>query len=184
VLRPPDPPLEDGSIRLEPLGAGHLEGLNALGRDPDVARFTYVPVPFSEGAARSWLERYVRGWKDGALAGFAIHPADRDEFLGFIAIVAFDPDGNEAEIGYIVAPAARGRGVAKRALRLVSEWALRTVGVERLELRIEVENAASARVAESLGFVREGILRSVHFKQGRRVDMAVYSQLPSDVATS
>jgi RimJ/RimL family protein N-acetyltransferase len=54
----------------------------------------------------------------------------------------------------------------------------------RLELRIEVENAASARVAESLGFVHEGVLRSVHFKQGRRIDMAVYSQLPSDVATS
>ena len=42
-------------------------------------------------------------------------------------------------------------------------------------------NVASIGVAESLGFVREGVLRSVHFKQGMRADLAVYSPLPSDL---
>jgi RimJ/RimL family protein N-acetyltransferase len=48
-------------------------------------------------------------------------------------------------------------------------------------LRIEVENEPSICVAERAGFVREGVLRSVHFKQGQRADIAVYSRLATDV---
>jgi RimJ/RimL family protein N-acetyltransferase len=181
MLSPPAPPLDDGTIRLEPLGPSHLEGMDALGRDSEVARFTYVPVPFTTAAARSWLDRYLVGWEEGTRAGFAIHASGGDEFLGFIALISFDPDAAETEIGYIVAPGARGRGVAKSALKLVCGWALGTLGLARLELRIDVENVGSVRVAEGLGFVREGVLRSVHFKQGMRVDLAVYSLLPSDL---
>jgi RimJ/RimL family protein N-acetyltransferase len=44
-------------------------------------------------------------------------------------------------------------------------------------LRIEVENEPSIRVAERAGYVREGVLRSVHFKQGLRADIAIYSRI-------
>ena len=179
-LRPPDPPLADGVVRLEPLGPRHLDGMDRLGRDPDTVRFTYVPDAFDERTARAWLDRYVRGWREGTLAGFAVEPVDGDEFLGFIGLVRYDGVGREAEVGYIVAPGARGRGVATRALRLVAEWALDALGLLRVELRIDLQNTASARVAERLGFVREGILRSVHFKRGRRIDQTVYSLLPGD----
>ena len=91
-----------------------------------------------------------------------------------------DRDAREAEAGYIVAPAARGRGIAVRALRLLTDWSLQELGLERVELRIEVENEPSIRVAERAGFVREGVLRSVHFKQGLRANIAVYSRLATD----
>ena len=45
---------------------------------------------------------------------------------------------------------------------------------------IDVENAASERVAERCGYVREGVMRSIHLKQGARVDAAIWSKLPSD----
>jgi len=94
--------------------------------------------------------------------------------------VRLDRDAREAEAGYIVAPAARRRGVAVRALRMLTEWSLQELDLERIELRIEVENEPSIRVAERTGFVREGVLRSVHFKQGSRADIAVYSRLATD----
>jgi RimJ/RimL family protein N-acetyltransferase len=181
LLAPPDPPLEDGSIRLVPLRDEHLDGMAALGGDLETARFTYVQVPFDRDAARDWLDRYVRGWVEGTLAGFAIERAEGAAFLGFIALVHFDAGGRQAEIGYIVAAPARGKGVAGRALRLVSDWCLHGLGLERIELRIDVENVPSVRVAERLGYVREGVLRSVHLKQGLRIDQAVYSLLPADV---
>lgn len=171
---------DDDEIRLEPLGAEHLEGLATLGRDPEVQRFTYVPSPWVEGFERRWLEGYERARDDGTRVGFAI--VDRGgRFLGLAALVTVDREGREAEAGYIVSPEARGRGVAARALRLLAEWALAELGLERVELRITAENAASIRVAERCGFVREGVLRSVHFKQGMRTDVAVYSLLASDV---
>jgi RimJ/RimL family protein N-acetyltransferase len=173
--------LSDGTIRLEPLGARHLDGLADLGRDPDVQRFTYVPTPWEEGFERTSLEGYERA-PEGTRAAFAVVEEASGEFAGFAALVRIDQEAREAEAGYIVSPGARGRGVAVRALRLLTEWALGELGLERLELRITPENLASIHVAERCGYVREGVLRSVHFTQGGRSDLAVYSRLPSDAA--
>lgn len=171
--------LSDGTIRLETLASQRLDGLADLGRDPEVQRFTYVPSPWEEGFERTWLERYEQAHEEGTRAGFAIVDEESCEFLGLAALVEFDRDAREAEAGYIVSPRARGRGVAVRALALLTGWALREFALERVELRI-VDNAGSIRVAERAGFVREGVLRSLHFKQGRRADIAVYSRLPRD----
>ena len=179
-LAPPDPPLHDDLVRLTPLGPEHVATMRGLGDDEDVARFTYVRAPLTDESAKTWVGRYVAGWQDGSKAGFAIETQDEREFLGFAALVRYDEEGREGEIGYIVAPAARGRGVAGRAVRLLTDWCLHVVCLERVELRIDVSNVASLRVAERLGYVRDGVLRSSHFKQGIRVDLAVYSRLPGD----
>jgi RimJ/RimL family protein N-acetyltransferase len=172
--------LSDGTIRLEPLAAQHLEGLAALGRDVDVQRFTYVPSPWVDGFERTWLDRYEQGHEDGTRAGFAIVDEADGAFVGLAALVQVDREGRQAEAGYIVAPQARGRGLAGHALGLLTEWALGELELERVELRITTNNVASMRVAERCGFVREGVLRSVHLKQGLRSDVAVYSRLESD----
>jgi RimJ/RimL family protein N-acetyltransferase len=172
----PEPALTDGTIRLEPLSRSHLDDMEALGRDPDVVRHTYLNEPFGGDDAVEWLARYVHGWRDASCAGFAVVDADDDSFLGFIALVHIDAEGMEAEVGYITAPGARGRGVATRALLLVTEWALTGVGLKRLELKIAADNAGSQRVAERAGYQKEGLLRSVHFKQGRRTDLAIYAR--------
>jgi len=180
VLAPPDPPLADELIVLEPLDATHVASMRALGDDADVARFTLLPSPLDHGMAREWVERYVVGWREGTLGGFAVVSAEERVFLGFIGIVRYDPAGSTAELGYIVAPEARGRGVAARALGLLTSWCLDGLGLERIELRIDPANLPSLRLAEKLGYVREGVLRSMPFKDGVRADLAVYSRLPGD----
>jgi RimJ/RimL family protein N-acetyltransferase len=70
--------------------------------------------------------------------------------------------------------------VAAEALALLSDWAFRELELERLELRITADNHGSIKVAERTAFIREGVLRSVHFKQGVRTDVAVYSRLASN----
>jgi RimJ/RimL family protein N-acetyltransferase len=172
--------LSDDTVRLERFDSSHLEAVDEVVRDPEIQRFTYVPSTWQEGFARSWLERYDEGWEDGTRAGFAIVDRQGGEFLGLALLVRIDREGREAEAGYLVAPQARGRGIAGRALRLLSEWALAELGLVRVELRIGADNEASIRVAERSGFVLEGVLRSVHFKDGLRSDIAVYSRLASD----
>ncbi len=94
--------------------------------------------------------------------------------------MAFDAEGNQGEIGYVTVREARGRGVAQRALRLVTDWALDSAGLERVELHIDPENPASIRVAERCGYVHEGVLRSLYFKEDMRSDTVIYSLLPGD----
>ena len=91
-----------------------------------------------------------------------------------------DREGRQAEAGYIVSPQARGRGIAARAMRLLTERALNELGLERVELRITVDNVPSMRVAERCGYAQEGVLHSVHFKQGPRSDVAVYARLANE----
>jgi RimJ/RimL family protein N-acetyltransferase len=175
VVRPA-PALADGTIRLEPLSRSHLDEMESLSRDPEVARHTYVNEPSTADDAVVWVARYIQGWQDASCAGFAVVDASDGSFLGFCALVTIDAEGMEAEIGYITAPAARGRGIATRALLLISDWALTGIGLKRLELRIADDNPASRGVAERAGYQREGLLRSVHLKQGRRTDLNIYAR--------
>jgi RimJ/RimL family protein N-acetyltransferase len=178
-LAPPSPPLADDEIRLDPLDDRFIPDFERLMDDPEVVRNTRVPSTPANGFAAKWIGRYTKGWEDGSCAGFAILDGTA-AFLGFAAIVDLDLWARQGEIGYVVAAEARGRGVAGRALRLVTAWALDGLGLARVELRIEVGNEPSIRVAERAGYRREGILRSFHFKEDIRADMAVYSLLPGD----
>ena len=129
--------------------------------------------------ARTWLARYVEGRRDGTREAFAIVD-DEGGFLGLALVPQIDRETRTAELGYVVAPAARGRGVASEALRQLSAWAVAELGIFRLELLISVDNAASKRVAEKCGYVREGVLRSFHVKQDVREDTEIWSRLASD----
>ena len=166
-------------LKLEPLGQAHLEAVAELVKDPAVQRYTRIPLPLPKDFARSWIETYERGRAEGTHEGFAIVDESRT-FLGLALAFGFDREAQTVELGYVVAPAARGRGVAVRALEFLTEWAFDELGALRVELRISVENEASSRVAERAGYVREGVLRSVYFKQGIREDEEVWSRLPTD----
>lgn len=138
-----------------------------------------VPVPVPPGFERTWLERYEEGRSDGTREGFAIVDDD-GSFLGLALAFRIDREGRELELGYTVTPAARGRGVAVEGLRLLTEWAVRELDPLRIQLQISTDNPASKRVAERAGYVYEGTLRSVHFKNGIRQDMEVWSRVPGD----
>ena len=167
------------AVRLELLSDRYVDDLERLAADPDVQRYTYVPEPPPPGFGCTWLEAYEKAREAGTREGFAILDAESGEFLGLAGAVHLDEDGGEAELGYIIAPEARGRGAATEALRQLTDWAF-AKGLVRLELRIDASNEPSVRVAERCGYTREGLLRSVHFKQGRRADLLVYSRLPAD----
>jgi RimJ/RimL family protein N-acetyltransferase len=165
------------AIRLDPLGEQHLDGLAALVADPDVLRFTRVPVPAPPDMPRRWLARYEQGRLDHSCEGFAIVDPGTGAFLGLALAPAIDYEGRTAELGYVVAPGARGRGVATAALSQLTDWAVSELGALRLELVIDVANAASKRVAARCGYEREGVLRSVHVKQELRADVEMWSVL-------
>jgi len=176
----PEPPLADDTITLEPLEQRHApELLTVIEGDPDIARFTRVPSEPDLTFVRSWIRRYENGWGDGSCAGFAVVDPD-GAVVGFAAAVQVDLDAAEAELGYVVARAARGRGIATHALRLLTDWSFTALGVERLELMISPDNPGSERVAERAGYSFEGVLRSKHIRGGRRGDFGVWSKLPTE----
>jgi RimJ/RimL family protein N-acetyltransferase len=146
--------------------------------DAENIRFTRIPDPVPAGFARAWFERYGEARRDGSREAFAIVD-EGGAFLGLALAPRIDHETQTAELGYMVAPEARGRGVGTEALRQLTAWAF-GLGMQRLELLISVTNEASKKVAERCGYRREGVLRSAYFKQGLREDTEIWSRLPTD----
>jgi RimJ/RimL family protein N-acetyltransferase len=167
------------AVSMRPLAAEHLDAVTALFDDPDVLRFTRLPVPPPPGYARQWLDRYEAGRLDGTREAFAAVDED-GRFVGLALAVDIDREGRQVELGYIVAPGARGRGVATAMLDELTRWAFAELGALRVTLIIDVENVASARVAERCGYVLEGVMRSSFLKDDVRVDAGLWSRLPTD----
>lgn len=102
------------------------------------------------------------------------------ESAGWITLAILSWEHALAEIGYALATEFQGRGVMAQALGQVLPELFVGAGIERLEARCSVENFASQRLLERLGFVREGLLRSYFELHGRRVDNHLYSLLRAD----
>jgi ribosomal-protein-alanine N-acetyltransferase len=189
TLRRPSPPkldpprggISDGTVSLRAWRRRDVPSLVEICQDPDIPRWTVVPSPYSESDAHGFLLAQAERRAGGEAAPFAIVKADdRDAVLGSIEVTLQDWRNGRGEVGYWVASWARGQGVARRAVLLVSRWAFEDLGLSRLELLVEPGNDASQRVAESAGFTREGMLRSYREMKGRRVDFICYSLLPDD----
>ena len=164
--------LEDDVVWLRPFEEGDVPAIAAACQDPEIPRWTAVPSPYTEADARAWLESDDE-------ESFAVVDRVSGELLGSIGVRYFD--GGIGEVGYWVKREARGRGVATRALGLVARWALVDKGLGRFQLRADIANEASQRVAEKAGFVREGVLRSSLVHKGERRDVIMYSLVREDL---
>nr|WP_221475473.1 GNAT family N-acetyltransferase [Sphaerisporangium rubeum] len=146
--------------------------------DPGIARFVpRIPVPYTEQDARDFLATVPGHWERGGLC-LAIAGSGDDAWLGTVSLKPPGPRG-AVEIGYLVAPWARGRGVATAVVRALTEWAFRH-GVHRVELVTDLENTASQRVAMAAGFEREGVQRGAFPRAGRHDDVAAFARLATD----
>jgi len=170
--------LTDEVVTLRRFREGDVPRIVEACSDADTARFIpLIPVPYGELEAKAYLQMTEQQWSTGERLPYAVADRITDVLLGAIDISV----GESGSVGYWIHPDTRGRGVATRALVLLSRWALTAGGVERLALTTHPENVASQRVAEKAGFVREGVLRAhIRFREGRR-DSLLFSLIPSDL---
>jgi RimJ/RimL family protein N-acetyltransferase len=183
-LRPPDPPLSDGIVSLRPWTLEDVPAIVAACDEAEIARWIHsLPSPYRESDAREYVLATAAAWSDSTGAHFAIVDGASGDLVGSIALHVLDAELGNFEVGYWAAAAARGRGLTTRALRLICDWGIREAGAERIQLRADVNNTPSLRVAEKAGFTREGTLRSSGFngRANRRIDYAVFSLLPGEL---
>lgn len=139
-------------------------------------------APRSHGEARQRIVDQEQARLQGEQIDFAVaDPNDLGLLLGGASLNGVDPQEGRASLGYWLTPAARGRGVASHAVRLIASWAFDTLELARLEITCGPDNHGSQRVAQRCGFSREGLLHShMSFRGGRR-DTVVFSLLPGEL---
>ncbi|MGZ6268401.1 MAG: GNAT family N-acetyltransferase [Candidatus Limnocylindrales bacterium] len=184
-LSPPNPPLSDGVISLRPFRADDAADITAACQDPAIQRWIpVIPVPYTDADARRFILMSLQSWHDGTGYEFAIADMASDRYLGSVGLHV-GPNSRRHAIGYMVTPAARGRGVATRAVRLVTRWAFENLAIDRLALWTLPGNGASQAVAEKAGFRYEGLVRNWESdREDRPVDAVMFSMTPEDLAES
>jgi len=168
--------LDDGVVALRPPTADDVDAITTACQDPEIPRWTRVPSPYTRAHAVDFVERSARMWDQGTDAPFVIVDADSGALLGAIGVHRFGGEDDGPEVGYWLDRRARGRGVATRALRLVSDWACGELGV-RLLLQADVRNTSSRRVAEKARFSYVGEAKAPE-GCGDCETMAVYELTP------
>ncbi|KAJ1293237.1 hypothetical protein BS78_01G053000 [Paspalum vaginatum] len=153
-----------------------VDAMMAWASDPEVARFCRWEPYESTAPLLAFLRDAVlpHPWFRAICVSGAV--------VGAVS-VAPTAERCRAELGYVLARAHWGKGVAtaavRRALRAVLAGA-EVEGLARVEALVDVDNPASQRVAEKAGFRREGVLRRHYWHKGRARDMVMYSFLSTD----
>jgi len=168
--------LRDGDLVLRPWAESDVDAMVAGCNDPDVAWWIpTIPSPYTEEDARAFIRVEVRPDHQA----LAIELAGR--VVGGIGM-GVNVHGYRARVGYWVAAAARGQGVCTRALRLLVQYGLDELEFQRIDLITDPDNRASQRVAEKVGFQREGVLRAhLRHPDGRVRDSVMFSLLPGEL---
>ena len=178
ATRGPQPTLPGPRVRLRPWRADDAAAVLAACQDPEVQRWTEVPVPYLAEHAEQFVgEVAAATWTAGG-ALFAVESLADGGLVGSIGVLGVR-DGT-ASVGYWTAAGRRRQGLTGEALRVLSGWVLDELGVHRVELIADPANTGSCRVAQSAGFTAEGVLRQRHLHRGLPSDVVLWSLLATD----
>jgi RimJ/RimL family protein N-acetyltransferase len=151
------PELAAGDLTLRPWRLGDAAAVRAAFDCPSIQRW-HVRRMDGDAEARAWIDGWTGRWAAESDGSWAV--VDRDDRVagqvGLRTVNLFEAD---AQLSYWVLPAARGAGVAGRAVAALTRWAFGSVGFNRLTLMHAVANQASCRVAAKTGYRLEGELR-------------------------
>jgi len=144
------------------------------------ARMDYTPSDTT-----AFIRESVQAWKEERAWDYSIRMKDdAKRHVGNISFWTVSKLGKIAEIGYWVRSDETSRGICTEAVGLLLEEAFGALGYHKVVLRIAVGNDASDRVAEKLGFTREGILREELLIRGNWVDHSLWSLLDREFRTA
>jgi RimJ/RimL family protein N-acetyltransferase len=170
--------LQDDVIRLRPWSLDDVPAITQACQDPEIPRWTTIPTPYTEADARAYIEAVIDPTAEDHI-NLAVTSASDGRLVGSIGLAIVRP--HVGEIGYWAAAEARGQGYTPRALRLISKWAFDELKLSRVQLGTFPGNRPSERVAEKVGYVAEGVLRSYMEQRGERRDVRMWSLLPGEL---
>ena len=174
--------LEGTRVRLRPLAPEEFARVFAWYNDPEIVapydRFSVDTFDAFSAAVRAAADDPT-----SLAPRFAIERLDEAKVVGTVGYYRAHPVLEFMDVWYVLGDRdARGRGFGKEAVRLLTDHLFATTALERMGATCDVENVASYRLLEGLGFRHEGTLRSALYHHGRWHDVRVYGITRSEWA--
>ena len=173
------PTLTDGVVLLRLPEAHDIPTMTLGGQDPEVARWTNLPSPYTEQDARAWIMKVtnlVHWWDEPT---WVIADTD-DRWCGSVHLER-ETEGS-ARVRFLVAPELRGRGIATRAVRLACRWGFSSLRLNVITWRALIGNEAARAVAQASGFsIHNQIMRRGLSHRGQLMDCWFADLVPEDL---
>jgi RimJ/RimL family protein N-acetyltransferase len=177
-------------LLLRPLTANDLDDVHSYQKREDVVRYMHWEVHDHEESAKHLRKRMAmtRLAEDGDGLIYAIELPDpaggHGRVIGDLSMFLKSIEHGRIEIGWVLHPAAHGRGYATEAAQAVLDLAFETIGAHRVYAELDARNEASARLCERLGMQREALFRKNELLKGEWIDTAVYGIVSTDYVTA
>jgi RimJ/RimL family protein N-acetyltransferase len=173
------PVLAGSNFTLRELRIDDAPSLLAMLTTEEVSRFISPPPTTVDG-----FERFIAWTQRERLSGnyicFGIVPQGMEQAVGLFQLRCLEPGFGSCEWGFAMGSSFWGTGVFAEGARLVVNFAVDVVGVQRLEARAAVANGRGNGALRKIGAVQEGVLRRSFLRNGQFHDQVLWSILAED----
>jgi RimJ/RimL family protein N-acetyltransferase len=174
--------LRDAALELRPVTPADAPAFVEAFQDPAIAQGAYHGrMLATEEALRPYLRSNAERMQAGEAVLLGIWEAGVERLSGQTMLFDIDWDDRTAELGFWIAPWARGRGLIAPALRLTLSLAFDHLGLGRVVGLTGVENVLAQRAMERAGMTREGVLRGLEKTPSGRMDQVCFAVLSDDL---
>ena len=171
------PTLETPRLLLRPLLHTDLHEFLEINRDEVVTRYLPYPAWVAMDDAVSWYHRMLGLIADGKITYNAVVEKATSRIVGGTLLRDMDGDTGKLEVGYVLGREFWGKGLMREAVGATVDYAFAAPERRRVEAHIDARNFASQKLAESLGFQREAVLRDHWLDKGDVSDSTIYGVL-------
>ena len=139
----------------------------------------WVPIP-NGPASPFWAAGTAGESQPADTAIFSVVELATGGLAGDAMLWDIDPHNRSAHLGLSLRPACRGRGLGTDAIRLLCRYGFAIRGLHRLQIETLADNEAVIRIAQQVGFTREGVIRGSDWVNGAFADSVIFGLLDSD----
>ncbi len=173
----PFPVLQTDRLSLRHITSDDADDVFELRSSPQVMRYFDRPMATCAADALALIGKIeaARTANEGVTWGISV--LESAKLIGTVGFWRIDNEHDRAEIGYLLHPEFQNQGIMSEALAAALDYGFATIGFHSIEANVNPNNAASIRLLERAGFVREAYFRENYFWNGQFLDSAIYCKL-------
>jgi [ribosomal protein S5]-alanine N-acetyltransferase len=176
------PILRSDQLILKKIEEQHLEGVFEIYNNDNVFEYCGIIPKHNKNTVKNMIAHFERDYKKKSRIKWGIFSTDEpNQLLGIMEAFDFNQKVNMVTIGYFLAEAYWGKGIATEAIKVFLPFLFTDASVNRIQAEVIPSNETSKNVLLKNGFMKEGLLRQATLWSGKGiVDLEIYSILKED----
>ena len=174
--------LQGKRVRLEPLSLSHVPALRPHADEAEIWEFLLILKHGRPDAMDLWVENAIKEARDGTSFPYAVVDQATGVAVGSTSLYEYSAPMKRITVGHSwLSRSCWGSGINTEAKYLLFKHCFESLGIRRLQTRVDVMNLRSHKAVEKLGFVPEGVLRSfLLYPDGRPRNLTMFSLLDTE----